>query len=191
MRHIWHIDWQCMWWSRWGDRWSRFPPHTHTHIHWKITKYRVSLQYLTGSPEKWQKCQASTQCWPINATPAKHHLMTFRWRADGGPLLVVFGFFLPLSAKTKTNKTSEFDTLWQNFLGLHMQWCVDDKEGFGSRWYVKVEVKIYFQNIHFWRVASYLIQWLLMVCIWQWWFGITSMILQSQVKVLRLSLFGL
>ena len=35
---------------------------------------------------------------------AKRHLKAFRWRADDGPLLVVFGSSLPSPTKTITNK---------------------------------------------------------------------------------------
>ena len=45
--------------------------------------------------------------------------MAFRWRADDGPLKVVFGSSLPSSTK-KTLKTSELDSLWQNFLDPNM-----------------------------------------------------------------------
>ena len=37
-------------------------------------KYRVSLQYWSGSPEKSQSYQARIQCWAIIGTPAKCHL---------------------------------------------------------------------------------------------------------------------
>ena len=40
----------------------------------KITKYRVSEQYWSGSPEKSQGNQANIQCWAINGTLAKRHL---------------------------------------------------------------------------------------------------------------------
>ena len=46
----------------------------------------------TGSdPLKNRSYQASIQCWTIIGTPAKRHLMAFRWRADDGPLIVVLG----------------------------------------------------------------------------------------------------
>ena len=35
--------------------------------------------------------QASIQRWAIIGTPAKRHLKAFRWRADDGPLFVLFG----------------------------------------------------------------------------------------------------
>ena len=34
--------------------------------------------------------------WAIIDTPAKRHLMAFRWRADDGPLIVVLGSLPPL-----------------------------------------------------------------------------------------------
>ena len=42
------------------------------------------------------------KCWAIIGTPAKHHLMVFRWWADDGPIIVVLGSSLPSS--TKKNK---------------------------------------------------------------------------------------
>ena len=71
---------------------------------------------------KIRSYQASIQCWAINGTPAKRHLMTFRWRADDGPLIVVVGCSLPSSTKNKTKKKrlSKLDSLLQNFLGPRM-----------------------------------------------------------------------
>ena len=43
-------------------------------------------------------------------------LMAFRWRADDGPLLVLFGSSFPLSKKQK----KMLDPLWQNFLDPRM-----------------------------------------------------------------------
>ena len=42
-------------------------------------------------PEKSLSHQASIQNWAFIGTPAKRHLMAFRWRADDDPLIVVFG----------------------------------------------------------------------------------------------------
>ena len=59
----------------------------------KLKKYSVSFLALTGpDPLKFSKLrQASIQCWVIIGTPAKlHSKMAFHWRADNGPLLVVF-----------------------------------------------------------------------------------------------------
>ena len=39
-----------------------------------------------------QSYEASVQHWAIIGTPAKRH---FRWRADDGPLLVIFGSSFP------------------------------------------------------------------------------------------------
>ena len=58
---------------------------------WKITKYRVSQQYWSGSPEKSKSYQASVQCWAIIGTPAKRNLNGVSLAADDGPILVVFG----------------------------------------------------------------------------------------------------
>ena len=42
-----------------------------------------------------QSYEAIIQWWAIIATPAKRQLKAFRWRADVGPLLAVFGSSLP------------------------------------------------------------------------------------------------
>ena len=72
---------------------TRIPlyPHTATLKNHKKNKHRVSYQYWSRSPEKLQGYQASIQCWTIIGTPAKRHFMAFRWRADDGPLVEVFG----------------------------------------------------------------------------------------------------
>ena len=45
-------------------------------------------------PLKNHSYQASIQCWAIIGTPAKRHLMAFRWRTDDGPLIVAFVWIL-------------------------------------------------------------------------------------------------
>ena len=40
----------------------------------KSQKYRVSLQYWSGSPETSQRYQASIYCWNIIGPPTKRHL---------------------------------------------------------------------------------------------------------------------
>ena len=53
-----------------------------------------------------------------SGTSAKRHLMAICWWADDGPLIVVFGSFLPLSTREK--KLPKLVTIWQNFLDPHM-----------------------------------------------------------------------
>ena len=59
----------------------------------KSQKYRVSLQYWSGSLEKSQIYQASIQSWAIIGLPAKHHLsraiigQPFKWLFVGGPMM--------------------------------------------------------------------------------------------------------
>ena len=56
----------------------------------KSQKYRFFSN--TGpDPLKNRSCEASIQCWAIIGTPAKHHLMAFRWYTDDGPFIVVLG----------------------------------------------------------------------------------------------------
>ena len=52
-----------------------------------------SQQYRdwSGSLGKSQSYQASIQCWAKSANQRHVILMTFRWRADDGPLIVALG----------------------------------------------------------------------------------------------------
>ena len=65
----------------------------------------IGFSSNTGpDPLKNRSYQASTQCWVIIGTPAKRHLMAFRWQADDGPLKVVLGSSFPSSTKKKKKK---------------------------------------------------------------------------------------
>ena len=82
--------------SRGGGAGSRTPLKNHKTIRFSSN---------TGpDPLKNRSYQASIQCWVIIGTPAKRHLMAFRWRADGGPLIVVPASTLPSSTKQKQTK---------------------------------------------------------------------------------------
>ena len=58
------------------------------------------LHYWSGSSGKSPSYQASTQCWATMGV-AFHKAIAFRWRADDGPLLVLFGS--SLSSPTQKN----------------------------------------------------------------------------------------
>ena len=58
-----------------------------------VIKYRVSLQFWSGLPEKSQSHQTSIQFWATIGTPAK------RRRDNDGPRIVVFGSSHPSSNK--------------------------------------------------------------------------------------------
>ena len=78
----------------------------------------IGFSSNTGpDPLKNLSYQASIQCWVIIGTPAKRHLMAFRWRANDGPLIIVLRSSLPSSKK---KKFSRLDPLWQNFLDPRM-----------------------------------------------------------------------
>ena len=86
----------------------------------------------TGGPDPPPLKNHNTIGFPSNTglDPQKNHKVTkpafnvgpsyvrqaFRWRADVGPLMVVFGSSLPSS--TKNQALSKSDPLWQNFLDL-------------------------------------------------------------------------
>ena len=61
----------------------------------KSQKYKVSYLHWSGPPEKSQSYQASIPSWAIIDTPAKRSFN----QANDGPLIVVFGPFLPSSIK--------------------------------------------------------------------------------------------
>ena len=62
----------------------------------------IGFSSNTGpDPLKNHSYQASIQCLAIIGTPAKRHLMAFRWRADGCPLIVILGSCLPSSTTNK------------------------------------------------------------------------------------------
>ena len=99
--------------SRGGDRGSGPPPPPG-----KLQKYRVPLQYWSGSFEKSQSYQASIPCWAIIGPPAKRHLngVSLAGRVDGplGGILIL----PPLINLKKTKKkrqswrTSSDKTFW-------------------------------------------------------------------------------
>ena len=64
-------------------------------------------------PLKNRSYLASIQCLAIISTPAKRHLMGFRWRADDGPLIVLPRSSLPSSTKRKKKQktSSKLDPL--------------------------------------------------------------------------------
>ena len=60
----------------------------------------IALSSNTGPhPLKNRSYQDTIQCWAIIGTPAKRHLMVFRWKTDDDPLIVVLGSSLPSSTK--------------------------------------------------------------------------------------------
>ena len=59
----------------------------------KSQSYRVPYQYWSGSHGKSTKLSSQhSMLGQSIGLPAKRHLMAFRWRADGGPLIVVLRF---------------------------------------------------------------------------------------------------
>ena len=56
----------------------------------KSQKCGVSSQYWSGSPSNHKSTKPAFNLGLIG-TPAKRHLNVFHWRADDGPILVVFG----------------------------------------------------------------------------------------------------
>ena len=68
-------------------------------------KYRISW-----IPWNSQNYQASIQRWAIIGPPAKRHLKAFRWRADDGPLLVIFWSSLPYKNVVRIQIRSEWNS---------------------------------------------------------------------------------
>ena len=73
----------------------------------------VSSQYWSGSPENHKAAELAFNVGPSSARQRNAIYMAFRWRADDGPLLVLFGSSFPISKKT-------FEPLLQNFLDPRM-----------------------------------------------------------------------
>ena len=90
--------------QRW-DRGSGPPPPLENHKN-------IGFLSNTGpNPLKIIKLPSQIQRWTIIGPRAKHHLMAFRWRAVGGPHIVVFGSSLP-SSTIKTNKKQQLFLSW-------------------------------------------------------------------------------
>ena len=63
----------------------------------KSQKLRVYLQYWSRSPENHKATKPAFNLGPLSARQRNNILMAFPWRAIDGPLIVVFGSFLPSS----------------------------------------------------------------------------------------------
>ena len=86
----------------------------------KSQKCRVSQKYWSRSHERSQSFQTSipcwADCWAIIIPLGKHHLV-FRWRANDGLLIMVFGSSDQLKNNNNKKKWSKLGPLWQNFCG--------------------------------------------------------------------------
>ena len=60
----------------------------------KSQKYRVSKQYWSGSPENHDTTNPAFNVWPSSARQRNAILMAFRWWADDGPFIAVFGAYI-------------------------------------------------------------------------------------------------
>ena len=67
----------------------------------KSQKYRVILQYWSGSPEKNTKHPSQHSMLGHHRPASEANLIAFRWRVDGGPFIAVFGSSMPSSTKTE------------------------------------------------------------------------------------------
>ena len=68
----------------------------------KSQKYRVSQQFWSGSPEKPQSYQASISNVGKSSAGQRDAIkMVFRWRANDGPLSVLFGSSPLIKKKNK------------------------------------------------------------------------------------------
>ena len=93
-------------------------------------KNHKNIEFLSNTgpdPLKFSKSQsyqASIQRWAIIGPPANQRnaiQMAFRWRADDGPLLLIFGPSLPLKKNEKKPvRVAELEPLWQIFLDPRM-----------------------------------------------------------------------
>ena len=77
-------------------------------------KNHKNIGFLSNTgPDPLKNQKATKQAFNVGPTSARQR------NAIGGPLIVVFGCFLPSSTKRKT--LSNLDPLWQNFLDRRMQ----------------------------------------------------------------------
>ena len=67
----------------------------------KSQKYSVSQQNWSGSHENHKTTKPAFNVGPSSARQRNAIKMAFRWQADDGPLIVVFGSSLPSSTKTR------------------------------------------------------------------------------------------
>ena len=82
------------WIQREGGRGFGPPPPLKNH-----KKYRVTLQYWSGSHENHK---ATKPAFNVEASPARKRnaiSMAFRWRADGDPIKAIFGSSIPHQLK--------------------------------------------------------------------------------------------
>ena len=81
-------------------------------------KNHKKIGYLSNTgPDPLKNYKATKPAFNFGPTSARQ----FRWRADDGPLILVFGSFLPSSTKKTHKKTlSRMDPLWQNCLNPRM-----------------------------------------------------------------------
>ena len=99
--------------SRWGIGGPGNPLKNHTHI---------GFLSNTG-PDPLKNHKATKPAFNVGPSSARQRnaiRMAFRWRADDGPIVAVFGSSRPTSTKKQQHKTSKLDTLFQSFLDPRM-----------------------------------------------------------------------
>ena len=106
---VWHVC--LMGRSRGEDRVSGPPL--------KITN-RKAVRFLSNTLENHKATKPVFNVWPSLAHQRNTISMAFRWRADDGPLKVVFGSSLPSSTKIKPVQPVRVDPLLPNFLEPRM-----------------------------------------------------------------------
>ena len=72
-------------------------------------------------PLKYHKATKPAFNIRLSLARQRNAIEVFRWWANNGRLVVVFGFSLPSSLKHTQKSLSELDPLWQNFLDPRMQ----------------------------------------------------------------------
>ena len=79
----------------------------------KSLNYRVSLQYWSGSPENHKATKPAVNVGPSSTHQQNAIHMAFRWRADDGPLIVIFGSSLQSPTKKSCQSwTPSGKTFW-------------------------------------------------------------------------------
>ena len=80
---------------------------------WKITKIKKFLSNRNTGPDPLKFSKLTS--WAIIGTPAKRHLKVFRWQADDGPLLVIFGSSPLKKRRKKRCQSSDPDQIQMEF----------------------------------------------------------------------------
>ena len=86
-------------------------------------KNHKNIEFISNTgPDLLKFSRLPSQHSTIIGTPAKRHLNSFRWRADDGPLIVIFGFS-PLKRKKNVVSVRIMEFRKECFVNLNIRAC--------------------------------------------------------------------